>query len=99
MAATYSFTAELWAHDGPAAWYFVSLPGDLADDLTAATVGSPFGSRRVEATIGGTRWSTSVFPDSKRSTFVLPVKQSVRRAEDLDDGALVEVTLRLLDPG
>lgn len=45
-----------------------------------------FGSVRVEATVGGTTWRTSVFPDSRGGSYVLPVKRAVREAEDLDDG-------------
>jgi hypothetical protein len=32
-ADSYRFEAELWEHDGSAAWFFVSLPGELADDI------------------------------------------------------------------
>lgn len=56
-----------------------------------------FGSVRVEATVGGTTWRTSVFPDSRGGSYVLPVKRAVREAEDLDDGDQVTVTLRPLD--
>ena len=52
---------------------------------------------RVEATVGATTWRTSVFPDSHRGSYVLPIKKAVRHAEDLDDGDQVTVTLRLLD--
>ena len=31
----YVFSAELWQYDGPSAWYFVSLPPDIADDIRA----------------------------------------------------------------
>lgn len=98
MASLHHFTAELWRHDGPAAWYFVSLPPDLADDLDAehGHRAAGFGSLRIEVTIGATTWRTSIFPDTKRGTYVLPVKQAVRRAEGLGDGAMVDVGLEVL---
>ena len=43
-----------------------------------------------------TSWRTSVFPDTHREAFVLPIKRTVRHAEDLDDGDDVTVTLRVL---
>ena len=80
MAAmsSFSFTAKVWEHEGPAAWHFVSLPEDVADEIEA-TFGHRargFGSQRVEVTIGATTWSTSIFPDRTRGTYVLPVKKS-----------------------
>ena len=51
-----------------------------------------WGSLKVVATIGESRWSTSVFP-SKDSGWILPVKAAVRKAEGLGVGDAVEVTL------
>ena len=93
-----TFTAELWQWDGGAAWHFVSLPEPVADDLAEIFDGRErgFGSIRVEVTIGASTWRTSVFPDSKRGTYVLPVKKSVRVAEAIGPGAVVAVTLEAL---
>ena len=41
--SSFSFTAEVWEHEGPAAWHFVSLPEDLADEIEAT-----FGHRAAE---------------------------------------------------
>ena len=38
-----------------------------------------------------------MFPDSKRGTYVLPVKQAVRRAEGFGAGDVVTVALELLE--
>ena len=50
----------------------------------------------MEATIGSSTWSTSVFPDKASGSFVLPVKKVVRWAEDLEDGDAVDVVLRVV---
>ena len=94
----FAFTAELWEHEGPAAWHFVSLPEDVADEIEA-TYGhraAGFGSLRVDVTIGATRWSTSIFPDRKRGTYVLPVKREVRIREGLAAGVKAEVSLAVI---
>ncbi|MEO0493860.1 MAG: DUF1905 domain-containing protein [Actinomycetota bacterium] len=52
-----------------------------------------FGSVKVGVQIGDTTWSTPVFPDTKSGCFVLPIKQAVRRAEQVDVGDSVEVDL------
>jgi hypothetical protein len=96
---TFEFSAELWRYTGKAAWYFVTLPHEVADDVDEITSDTRrgFGSVRVEVTIGSSTWNTSIFPDTKSESFVLPVKKAVRVAEDLDDGALVDVRLTLAD--
>ncbi len=96
---TYRFEAELWIHIGENPWYFVTLPPDQADEIDEITAATRrgFGSSRVTVTIGQTTWSTSIFPDTKRHSYVLPIKKQVRTAEHLEAGQSVTVTLRLLD--
>jgi hypothetical protein len=96
--STFAFTAEVWEHDGDAAWHFVSLPPDVADDIEAAFGhrAAGFGSIRVEVTIGATTWQTSLFPDNKRATYLLPVKKPVRTTEGLVAGSLPNVAIRVL---
>jgi hypothetical protein len=92
----YKFEAELWLYAGEAAWHFISLPPEVSDDVRARTEGLlAFGSIKVEARIGETTWSTSVFFDRKRNCFLLPVKAEVRRREAIDDGDRVRVQLAL----
>ena len=97
MADLYTFRAELWRYDGPDPWHFVSLPADLSDDIRAkfGAQAAGFGSIKVEAAVGSTRWMTSLFPDKSRGTYLLPVKKAVRVGEDLEVGDVVGVTLRL----
>jgi hypothetical protein len=52
-----------------------------------------WGSVRVTAKIGSTKWTTSIFPDKALGTFLLPLKAQVRKAEDLFDGSEVNVEL------
>ncbi|WP_338769539.1 DUF1905 domain-containing protein [Nocardia vulneris] len=90
----YSFDAQVWEHHA-GSWYFVSLPEDVADEIEeryAHRVGG-FGSVRVHVTIGASRWSTSLFPDKSRATYVLPVKKAIRTAEELDAGSHTRVEL------
>jgi hypothetical protein len=96
--AAFDFTASLWQWDGDAAWHFVSLPEAVADDIAALADGKErgFGSVRVEVSVGATTWTTSVFPDGSRGTYVLPVKKAVRKAEGLEAGAPLSVRLRVL---
>lgn len=96
----YAFRAGLWLYAGEGGWHFVTLPVEVGEDIDArtSTTRRGFGSVRVEATIGGTTWRTSIFPDKKAASFVLPVKKGVRVAEGIRDGDSVEVAIRLLPP-
>lgn len=99
MAVPYDFSATLWLHVGEAAWYFVTLPEHLADEIEYLTAGNRrgFGSVRVEVTIGSTTWRTSIFPDTNAKSYLLPVKKAVRTSENISDGDVVSVTLAVLD--
>lgn len=98
---TYEFEAALYVWDARKAdtWTFVNLPQDQADELLDAvgTRARGFGSVRVEVTLGGSVWRTSLFPDAGAGTYVLPVKKAVRRAEGLEPGSRARVRVRLLD--
>ena len=50
---------------------------------------------RVEATINGVAWRTSVFPQ-KSGGYILPVKAEVRRKAEIAAGDEVTVSLELL---
>ena len=91
----WTFEAPVWVADGAGAWHFVSLPAEFGDEVDPGRPG--FGSVAVEATIGRTTWRTSVFPDRKRGTYLLPVKQAVRRAEAVNEGDTVRVQLTLAE--
>jgi hypothetical protein len=56
-----------------------------------------FGSLRVKVTIGGSAWSTSIFPDGRLGTYSLPIKKAVRTAEGLGEGDVTTVTVELVD--
>ena len=95
-----SFVAELWRHPGEDGWHFLTVPPEPTDELRARATGrhAPFGALPVEATIGGTTWRTSLFADRKLDAYLLPVKTAVRRAERLEIGVTVKVSLTLDPP-
>lgn len=98
---TYEFDAELWLWQARQTdrWTFVSLPPDVADEVldVAGGVARGFGSLRVEVRLGGSRWRTSIFPDSSAKTYVLPIKKAVRHAEGVEAGDTARVGITLLD--
>lgn len=87
------FSGKILFWQGPAPWFFVTVPERQSRDLKAisgmATYG--WGVIPVHARIGETEWQTSLFP--KDGLYLVPVKASVRKAENLAEGD--EVTVRL----
>jgi hypothetical protein len=95
------FEAELWIWDARRldSWTFVSLPAEASVEIRDRTAGQRrgFGSLRVRVTLGRSTWTTSIFPDSARDRYVLPIKRAVRKAETLDAGDVATVTVELID--
>lgn len=91
-----SFSSKLWVYPGDkASWRFVTVPKAESEMLRKKIkLKNGFGSIRVEVKVGKTVWGTSIFPDSRSGTYLLPIKASVRRAEGLEDGEKVSVILR-----
>ncbi len=98
---TYEFDAAIWVWEArrTETWTFVTLPAEASDEIAdvADRYARGFGSLRVDVTIGGTTWRTSIFPDGGRGGYVLPVKKAVRRAEGLDIGDTARVRVTLVD--
>jgi uncharacterized protein DUF1905 len=95
------FDAELWIWDARRAdsWTFVSLPAEASEEIRDVAGGSRrgFGSLRVRVTVRGSTWKTSIFPDSGRGSYVLPIKRAVCKAEALAVGDIATVTVELID--
>ncbi|GAA6525231.1 DUF1905 domain-containing protein [Intrasporangium sp. DVR] len=99
------FTAPLWRWKAQDSWFFVTLP----DDAAAVVRERPrpprgFGSVRVRVHLDDPAgagaalvWDTSVFPDSRSGSYVLPVKKQVRVAHDLEEGDPLAIVLDVLE--
>ena len=97
MDATFTFSNPLWEYGGANTWVFVTLPAEMSDEIADLVPKQPgFGSVRVAVRIGETEWSTSLFPDSKLASYVLPVKRSVRDRERVSVGDTVAVEVRVV---
>ena len=96
---TFRFAAPLWQTEGTGPWVMLTVPFEQADAIDDVSQGvrHGFGSVRVEVRIGATTWRTSLFPDSRRKSFVMGVKRAVRGAEHLAVGDTVHVEVTLLE--
>lgn len=93
-----TLTASLWLWSGEnGSWHFITVPEEHAGEIRAEGLArrAGFGSVRVEATINGVTWRTSVFPQ-KSGGYILPVKADVRRRARIAAGDEVELVLEIL---
>lgn len=101
MTTAIRFTAPLWrwqpAPPAKAAWFFITVDGQTASEIRYEALGrfNRFGSIKVAAIIGATRWHTSLFPHKESGGFLLPVKASVRQAEGLQVGDEISTTVEV----
>ncbi|WP_225826146.1 DUF1905 domain-containing protein [Streptomyces naphthomycinicus] len=95
MELTFAGRVVEWR--GPSPYYFVAVPeqesADIREVAALATYG--WGAIPVEARIGGTGFTTSLFP--REGAYLLPLKSAVRTPQGLavGDEVAVELTVRL----
>jgi Domain of unknown function (DUF1905) len=90
----WTFTGEVIEWRGPAPYLFVAMTPEESEDLKEAARGLIYwGQVPVHVTIGGTEFTTALFPKDGR--YLVPVKVAVQQAEAIGEGAIVEVILRL----
>jgi hypothetical protein len=90
----WKFAEPIWYWRGPAPYHYVTVPERVRDGLREwAFISYGWGMIPVTATIGGTTWPTSLFP--KDGGYVLPLRDSVRAAEELEIDDSPRVTLRI----
>jgi hypothetical protein len=87
------FNGKIWFWHGLAPWFFVTVPAKQCADLKfiAESVTYGWGMIPAKVQIGRTAWKTSLWP--KDGSYSVPIKASVRKAENLDEGD--DVTVRL----
>ena len=87
------FNGKIWFWKGPAPFYFVTVPAKPCRDLKTISglVTYGWGMIPVTVQIGDTEWTTSLFP--KDGGYIVPVKDAVRKAEDVGVGDSVSLRL------
>ena len=80
---------------GPAPYYFVALPENEAGVVDDHKAMLTYGWGAIPATVqvGNTEFTTSLFP--RDGGYLLPLKDKVRHAEGIEEGAVVQVRLTL----
>jgi hypothetical protein len=90
----WEFAEPVWYWRGPAPYHYVTVPERVCDGVREwAFISYGWGMIPVTVTIGETTWPTSLFP--KDGGYVLPLRDNVRAAEDLEIDDAPSVILRI----
>jgi hypothetical protein len=93
------FKARVWIYPGESAnWHFISLPKQEAAFIEKkySQHKKGWGSLPVEVKVGKTSWKTSIFPDKRSGTYLLPLKAAVRKYEDIEAEEEITISLKVL---
>lgn len=96
----YKIKAKVWIHPGEmGVWHFVNIPKSDSIQIREKFGKSRrgFGSLPVEVRTGKMIFKTSIFPDSKSGTYLLPLKAEVRKKEKFGVGDEVAFSIKILD--
>ena len=98
MKKNYKLKSKVWLYPGMAGWHFVSVPKkeskEIKENFKEDARG--WGSLPVEVTIGKTTWKTSIFPDKKSDTYVLPLKAEVRKKESIFADDTISFSIKIM---
>jgi hypothetical protein len=91
----YSFSEKPRQHSAPGGWYFVSIPESMAKEIRTAFQSEEegWGRLKVIARIGKSEWKTAIWFDTKKSTYLLPLKAEIRKKEHIIAEKVIEVVI------
>ncbi len=90
--------AKVWLYPGKDAWYFITLPvsqGAQIKDMYGH-LRRGWNSLRVRVTVGATSWTTSIFPDKESGSYLLPLKASIRKDENILQGDSLSLDIEII---
>lgn len=93
----YEFSEKIWRHPSPNGWYFILLPEKTAKEIREMLKSDEEGWGRLKATaeIGISQWKTAIWFDTKKNTYLLPIKAEIRKKENIDAEKLIDVIIWL----
>lgn len=91
----YEFSARVWRYASSGGWYFVSLPIKMAKEIRTHLKWQEQAWGRLKATakLGDEQWETAIWFDTKKSTYLLPLKAEIRKKKKLVTGNTIKVTV------
>lgn len=84
--------------DDSSSWRFARVPENISKEIKEMQKGRlrrGWGAVYARVKVGKTKWTTSVFPDRRSATYILPLKKQIRYEENLYDGDEFKFTVEV----
>ncbi len=90
-----SVKARVWKYSGNGGWYFVTLPTLISKKIRKkyGFFEEGWGRLTVKSQIGKTEWTTAIWFDTKKNSYLLPIKANVRKLESIEENDLLKVII------
>lgn len=81
----YNFRAKVWRYPSDG-WYFISFPKEMSKEIREnfQWLEEGWGRLKARIKIGNSEWKTSIWFDTKRDTYLLPLKAEIRKNENIE---------------
>ena len=91
----FNFSGKLWKFPSKGGWFFVSLPKELSSEIRTNLQWQEegWGRLKVSAVINNLSWDTAIWFDKKHETYLLPIKATVRKKNNLKLDDVIKVTI------
>lgn len=91
----YKFSARVWQYSSPSGWNFASLPTEISKEIRENLKWQEEGWGRLKATakIGNSEWETAIWFDTKKNTYLLPLKAEIRKKENIGTDTIIDATI------
>lgn len=92
----YKFRGQVWKWPGEGAWHFVNLPKKMYQEIRK--VAKPYGAGfvKVKVTLGKSSWVTALFPHKQSETYLISIKNSIRKKEGIWENDKINITFLLV---
>lgn len=93
--AMYKVRSKIWLYPGMAGWHFLTIPKKQSEEIKKVYGEKKrgWGSLPIQVTLGKTSWKTSIFPDKKSGTYLLPLKADIRKKEGVAHGDTINFVI------
>ncbi len=91
----FEFTASVWQHASSGGWFFVSMPAGMASEIRMQLKWQEegWGRIRARAETGSSCWDTAIWYDTKRKTYLLPIRSDIRKKENIREEMDIRVVV------
>jgi hypothetical protein len=87
--------SQVWRWPGTYGWHFAHVDRKLNGKIRANSKSYGSGFIKIRATVGNTSWDTALFPYKKEDCFLISIKSSVRKKEDIFEGDKVKIKFEI----